>query len=355
MGTDARVGSEAARLTGEVAEEAYFHHELGVLALCNGGLDRARAELEASIGLRGALSDKRGTVAGRRALALVEDRSGGPLPGGRTPAAEEVPPPRYEEPKAPPADVPPVAVTAQLPDPGVTLITRRDTPVGAAMPKARRTLFGGARRNLIAAGAGALLAAVLGTVVTLGATSNNNDGGQGDNVKQQQSANEGDGSGDLNADPTTRAAAPSRATPRAAVPASPRKPGATSKPGTSGQPAPDTSVTPSTPGKPSPGPSTPGPGKSSTPGKPPGTGRGSRRTRRPRTRRPTRPSPTRRPPPSTPTSVVAAGQRGQQPATTLHQVAAGFEPGRQNPDVQAPASSKPPTTSTSPTKSAPAA
>lgn len=101
-----RVGSEAARLTGEVAEEAYFHHELGVLALCNGGLDRARAELEASIGLRGALADKRGTVAGRRALALVEDRSGGLLPGGRTPAAEEVPPPRYEEPKAPPGDVP---------------------------------------------------------------------------------------------------------------------------------------------------------------------------------------------------------------------------------------------------------
>ena len=32
-----------------------------------------RAELEASIGLRGALADKRGTVAGRRALALVAD------------------------------------------------------------------------------------------------------------------------------------------------------------------------------------------------------------------------------------------------------------------------------------------
>ena len=31
-----RIGQEAARLSGEVAEEAYFHHELGVLALCTG-------------------------------------------------------------------------------------------------------------------------------------------------------------------------------------------------------------------------------------------------------------------------------------------------------------------------------
>ncbi|MFJ7267974.1 ATP-binding protein [Streptomyces sp. NPDC099050] len=69
-----RAGAEAARKAGEVAEQAYFHHELGVLALCEGRLDRARAELEASTGLRGALADKRGTVAGRRALALVTDR-----------------------------------------------------------------------------------------------------------------------------------------------------------------------------------------------------------------------------------------------------------------------------------------
>ncbi|WP_051795637.1 hypothetical protein [Streptomyces sp. NRRL S-87] len=74
-----RAGQEAARIAGEVAEEAYFHHELGILALCGGRLDRARAELEASIGLRGALADKRGMVAGRRALALVADRTGGPL------------------------------------------------------------------------------------------------------------------------------------------------------------------------------------------------------------------------------------------------------------------------------------
>ncbi len=71
-----RAGTEASRLAGDVAEQAYFHHELGILALCEDRLDRARAELEASIGLRGALSDKRGAVAGRRALALVADRTG---------------------------------------------------------------------------------------------------------------------------------------------------------------------------------------------------------------------------------------------------------------------------------------
>ncbi|MEV7542386.1 ATP-binding protein, partial [Streptomyces sp. NPDC089915] len=93
-----RAGAEAARKAGEVAEQAYFHHELGVLALCEGRLDRARAELEASIGLRGALADKRGTVAGRRALALVTDRE--------TLGAAASPPLRLEAPPSPGATVP---------------------------------------------------------------------------------------------------------------------------------------------------------------------------------------------------------------------------------------------------------
>lgn len=118
-----RIGSAAARLTGEVAEEAYFHHELGVLALCAGNVDRARAELEASIGLKGALSDKRGTVAGRRALALVEDRSGGPVvSGGRTPSGDEVPAARYEESQSPPAGCPGPGRHSHGPDP------QRDAP-----------------------------------------------------------------------------------------------------------------------------------------------------------------------------------------------------------------------------------
>ncbi|MER5868634.1 ATP-binding protein [Streptomyces sp. NPDC002044] len=104
-----RSGAEAARKAGEVAEQAYFHHELGVLALCEGRLDRARAELETSIGLRGALADKRGTVAGRRALALVVDRESAEVAAS--------PPLRLEAPAAlpPGAGAGAVAVTAALP------------------------------------------------------------------------------------------------------------------------------------------------------------------------------------------------------------------------------------------------
>ncbi|MFE9374422.1 ATP-binding protein [Streptomyces sp. NPDC006711] len=304
-----RIGSEAARLTGEVAEEAYFHHELGVLALCNGGLDRARAELEASIGLRGALSDKRGTVAGRRALALVEDRSGEPLPGGRALFGQEPPPAPPEGPRTPHTDPSSAVVTAQLPSHAGPPTTRRDTPVGAAMPKARRALFGGARRNLVAAGAGALLAAVLGTVVTLGATSNSGGDGQGDDVKQRQSANE-DGGGDADTGTESPSTGAKPGDNKGHGPVSPSKPGATPRPGTSGRPAPDTSTTPSHPGatgRPSPGASTPGPGKSSTPGRPPGTGTGA--PTHPTPPDPT-PNPTKSEPPTTPSPPASSSTPG---------------------------------------------
>ncbi|MFE7774541.1 ATP-binding protein [Streptomyces sp. NPDC057445] len=204
-----RSGQEAARIAGEVAEEAYFHHELGVLALCTGNLDRARAELEASIAMRGALADKRGTVSGRRALALVADREGATPPGsaggtpahagghgglaagGRSPAGEEVPAARHEESASPPGGVPAVVPLRE------TLVTRRETqaPAGAGV---RRSTLVGTRRNVVAAGAGALLAAVLGTVVTLGATSGNDE--PVNRVTNEQSANEDDGGDGLNAD-----------------------------------------------------------------------------------------------------------------------------------------------------------
>ncbi|NSC23943.1 ATP-binding protein, partial [Streptomyces albus subsp. chlorinus] len=44
-----RCGQEAARTSGELAEEAYFHHELGVLALAADNPERARTELEAAL------------------------------------------------------------------------------------------------------------------------------------------------------------------------------------------------------------------------------------------------------------------------------------------------------------------
>ncbi|MFI1015435.1 ATP-binding protein [Streptomyces sp. NPDC020965] len=203
-----RIGSEAARRSGEVAEEAYFHHELGVLALCAGGLDRARAELEASIALRGALADKSGTLVGRRALALVTDRENGLRPGGRTLAV------RDEEPSGPGMLVPvpstgtvvrptpatpmalparsgaPAALTPTVPRPALP----RPYAVGFGGGKGRRgrSLLLGTRRNLTAAGAGALLLAVLGTMVTLGATSDRQDP-PGGTIRGDQSATE-DGS-----------------------------------------------------------------------------------------------------------------------------------------------------------------
>ncbi|MFJ6390215.1 ATP-binding protein [Streptomyces sp. NPDC091972] len=198
-----RAGSEASRLAGEVSEQAYFHHELGILALCGGQLDRARAELEASIGLRGALADKRGTVAGRRALALVSDRDGS-APGlaaalGAT-AGEEVPDARYDESASPPAGTPVAFPPLQPSADSQTIVVHRSPGTPAPSRKARGGLKGLAKRNLVAAGAGALLVAVLGTVVTLGATSDNDPNAPSDQVGVNPSASVGIDDGNLGAD-----------------------------------------------------------------------------------------------------------------------------------------------------------
>ncbi|MFE9763541.1 ATP-binding protein [Streptomyces sp. NPDC005808] len=195
-----RSGAEASRLSGEVPEQAYFHHELGILALCGGQLDRARAELEASIGLRGALADKRGTVAGRRALALVTDRSGGVLALTGAAAGEEVSESRYEESASPPGGVPAAFLAAQSGEPS-TLVTHRSGP-GPDHKRAgiASRLVSGTRRNLVAAGAGALLVAVLGTVVTLGATSDGNTGAPAEEVGVNPSASQGADDDSLGAD-----------------------------------------------------------------------------------------------------------------------------------------------------------
>ncbi|MFF9128041.1 ATP-binding protein [Streptomyces sp. NPDC014889] len=194
-----RYGTEASRLAGDVAEQAYFHHELGIIALCGGQLDRARAELEASIGLRGALADKRGTVAGRRALALVADRSGTAVALGAT-AGEEVPEARTEVSASPAGGVPaPFPALKQPGQDASTLVTHQASVPGSpsepyAPAKHRVGLKGLARRNLVAAGAGALLAAVLGTVVTLGATSQNGPETPSDNLNPSAGQDLDDGS-----------------------------------------------------------------------------------------------------------------------------------------------------------------
>ncbi|WP_073948761.1 ATP-binding protein [Streptomyces kebangsaanensis] len=195
-----RFGAEASRLAGDVSEQAYFHHELGILALCGGRLDRARAELEAAIGLRGALADKRGTVAGRRALALVADRSGtaagdAVVAGLGAMAGEEVPDARTEESASPPGGVP-APFPALQPPSGAPA-----TVLGPGAPAKHRAGFKGlARRNLVAAGAGALLAAVLGTVVTLGATSHNDANPPSERGDVNPSAGQNTDDGTLDAD-----------------------------------------------------------------------------------------------------------------------------------------------------------
>ncbi|MEU0301099.1 ATP-binding protein [Streptomyces sp. NPDC006175] len=230
-----RTGLEAARIAGEVAEEAYFHHELGVLALCAGNLDRARAELEASIGMRGALADKPGAVAGRRALALVGDRSGEPIQS--TPAGEEVPAPRLDESASPPGGVPAaLPLFPRLTETSATLIARQ-VPPPPGPPAGRMGVLRGARRNLVAVGAGALLAAVLGTVVTLGATSGSEEP-DGQNVTTEQTADEDDSENGLPADEATGDPATDEGTADGSESPSPS---GTTAPTGSGSPSPGTS------------------------------------------------------------------------------------------------------------------
>ncbi|MGW5123859.1 ATP-binding protein [Streptomyces sp. NPDC004069] len=231
-----RYGTEASRLAGEVAEQAYFHHELGIDALCDGRLDRARAELEASIGLRGALADKRGTVAGRRALALVADLSG-TAPGLAATAGEEVPEARTEESASPPGGVAvPVAAFPSFDGDTSTLVTHQKPVPGPPSTPARHRvgLKGLARRNLVAAGAGALLAAVLGTVVTLGATSQNGADTPSDNVNP--SAGQGVDDGGLSADTPQQDGGGAGGTDT--VTGTPKDPGHDGTPGASDDPVP---------------------------------------------------------------------------------------------------------------------
>ncbi|NEB95046.1 ATP-binding protein [Streptomyces bauhiniae] len=217
-------GSEAARLAQDVPERAYFHHELGILALIDGQLDRARSELEVSHGMRSALSDMRGTVAGRRALALVADRSGD-LPGLAALMAAEEPAPARTAPLAP-------APAAFTPSHGYgqeTVVARQS---GAA--KERSGVRAIARRNLVAAGSGALLVAVLGTVVTLGMTSDEGVGrNPASNVGGNPTATQDLDDGTLGAVPKRDEPAPADA-----VTTRPTGPGPDGTPGTADDPSP---------------------------------------------------------------------------------------------------------------------
>ncbi|MEW2129675.1 ATP-binding protein [Streptomyces sp. NPDC005435] len=221
-----RVGTEAARLAGDAAEQAYFHHELGVLALCEGQLDRARGELETSQQLRAALADKRGTVAGRRALALVADRAGD-LPALAALTAAEASEAR--------AETLPVPVALYGPS-GAGTVT-----MSPAADDGRSGFRGTARRNLVAAGSGALLVAVLGTVVTLGMTSQQNaDRDPAGSVEIDPSATQGLGDGNLGAVPKKDDA---KVRHKAAPSARPTDPGPDGTLGTTDDPTPSAPAT----------------------------------------------------------------------------------------------------------------
>lgn len=241
-----RIGQEAARIAGEVAEEAYFHHELGVLALCTGNPDRARTELETSIGMRGALADKSGAVAGRRALALVADRSGDFAPIGRTSSGDEVPMVRQDAPGTPPGGFPAAPVFPRQPaEEEPTVIS--SLPAGPAARKGPgRGVLGGARRNLAAAGAGALLIAVLGTVVTLGVTSGDGDEPGSRNVTTEQTATDDPADDGLPAEESEDGSVPAGETTGAETSATPSA-SESETPSTSGSPSPSASTSDGTP------------------------------------------------------------------------------------------------------------
>ncbi|MER5637672.1 ATP-binding protein [Kitasatospora sp. NPDC002227] len=83
-----QLGLEAARELGSEADEAWFRHEAGVLALCLRQPERAVADLTAALALRSGTGETRAVAALRRMLALAQERepAAAPAPaGGRRP------------------------------------------------------------------------------------------------------------------------------------------------------------------------------------------------------------------------------------------------------------------------------
>ncbi|WP_345673113.1 ATP-binding protein [Yinghuangia aomiensis] len=69
------LGSSTSAATGAVADQAWFHHELAILALCTGENAKAREEASTASRLRDA-GDMRGLAADRRILVLAGERPG---------------------------------------------------------------------------------------------------------------------------------------------------------------------------------------------------------------------------------------------------------------------------------------
>ncbi|MFJ7245316.1 ATP-binding protein [Kitasatospora sp. NPDC098652] len=81
-----QLGLEAARRTGSTVDQAWFHHEAGVLAICLQQPSRAIAELETALTLRATAGEPRGVAAAGRMLDLLR-ADGRQLPAAATAAA----------------------------------------------------------------------------------------------------------------------------------------------------------------------------------------------------------------------------------------------------------------------------
>ncbi|WP_405011550.1 ATP-binding protein [Kitasatospora sp. NBC_01539] len=204
-----KLGLEAARVLRAAVEEAWFHHELGVLALCTGADQRALAELESAVALRAAFGDPRTGAAGRRMLDLLQA-------GTRQLTAGE-------------QELPPVGRR-----PVIRVIAR----VPQRFRSIRRS--GDTRRTVIAAAAAVVALGVLGTAVGLTVGGGDPAGpgtiGPGSSSADSGSTTGGDGAGTLpvattSADPSapsdSPAASPTGTATGTATGEAPPEPGAT--------------------------------------------------------------------------------------------------------------------------------
>ncbi|MER7769316.1 ATP-binding protein [Kitasatospora sp. NPDC096140] len=66
-----QLGQEAARRAGSASDQAWFHHEAGVHAICVRQPSRAVAELETALTLRASAGEQRGVASARRMLDLL--------------------------------------------------------------------------------------------------------------------------------------------------------------------------------------------------------------------------------------------------------------------------------------------
>ncbi|WP_285734906.1 ATP-binding protein [Kitasatospora phosalacinea] len=231
-----QLGLEAARMLGANAEQGWFHHELGVHALCTGDSRRAVAELEAALALRAAAGEQRGVAGARRMLDLI----------------------RIEE-------------TAALTAGTDTAPARRRRSIRAiaqVVPgRLRKRAPRGARKTVLLAGAAVMALGALGTAIGVAATGDDHPGGD-------RTGNSADDRPPLDPSPAPRSSSPTPAP-------SSGSPTATDSPTASGSPSPSASTTSSPSathkpsGSPSPSATTTKPGTGTTGGSTGGTTGGS--------------------------------------------------------------------------------